>query len=237
MLGVITIVFILLHVSGDPASLLVTQDATRQDMERIRQAYGLDRPLSVQYARFMVRIARGDLGYSYRQGMPVTELIAERLEDGPWRVAVSMMLGHMAMRLADPRGAARHYDVALARAPTHGTAAMSAQGNMAIALASLGRYEDARTHAHRGIAIAKELGAGWRHADAFDVLRTVGDQQMTGTGVVFDGAVAFNVSATDNEPRQAIGVVGLFVPEGNGFIGVWAKKGNNRMGAERWVRK
>ena len=38
MLGVITIVFILLHVSGDPASLLVTQDATRQDMERIRQA-------------------------------------------------------------------------------------------------------------------------------------------------------------------------------------------------------
>ena len=79
MLGVITIVFILLHVSGDPASLLVTQDATRQDMERIRQAYGLDRPLSVQYARFMERIARGDLGYSYRQGVPVTELITERI--------------------------------------------------------------------------------------------------------------------------------------------------------------
>jgi len=79
MLGVITIVFILLHVSGDPASLLVTQDATRQDMERIRQAYGLDRPLSVQYARFMERVARGDLGYSYRQGVPVTELITERI--------------------------------------------------------------------------------------------------------------------------------------------------------------
>lgn len=79
MLGVITIVFILLHVSGDPASLLVTQDATRQDMERIRRAYGLDRPLSVQYARFMERVARGDLGYSYRQGVPVTELITEHL--------------------------------------------------------------------------------------------------------------------------------------------------------------
>ena len=79
MLGVITIVFILLHVSGDPASLLVTQDATRQDMERIRRAYGLDRPLSVQYARFMERVARGDLGYSYRQGVPVTELITERI--------------------------------------------------------------------------------------------------------------------------------------------------------------
>ena len=79
MLGVITIVFILLHVSGDPASLLVTQDATRHDMDRIRQAYGLDRPLSVQYARFMERVARGDLGYSYRQGVPVTELITEHL--------------------------------------------------------------------------------------------------------------------------------------------------------------
>lgn len=79
MLGVITIVFILLHVSGDPALLLVTQDATRQDIERIRQAYGLDRPLSVQYVRFIERVARGDLGYSYRQGLPVTELIADRI--------------------------------------------------------------------------------------------------------------------------------------------------------------
>ena len=79
MLGVVTIVFALLHVSGDPASLLVTQDATRQDMERIRQAYGLDRPLSVQYARFIARVARGDLGYSYRQDVPVTELIAGHL--------------------------------------------------------------------------------------------------------------------------------------------------------------
>ncbi len=79
MLGVITIVFILLHVSGDPALLLVTQDATRQDIERIRQTYGLDRPLSVQYVRFIERVARGDLGYSYRQGLPVTELIADRI--------------------------------------------------------------------------------------------------------------------------------------------------------------
>lgn len=79
MLGVITIVFILLHVSGDPASLLVTQDATLQDMARIRQAYGLDRPLSVQYARFIERVIRGDLGYSYRQGLPVTELIFDRI--------------------------------------------------------------------------------------------------------------------------------------------------------------
>jgi peptide/nickel transport system permease protein len=97
MLGVITIVFVLLHASGDPAALLVTQNATKQDMERIRQAYGLDRPLSVQYGRFIARVARGDLGYSYRQGLPVTELIGERLgatfELALAALAVAMLLG------------------------------------------------------------------------------------------------------------------------------------------------
>ena len=103
----------------------------------------------------------------------LAEHIAERLEDGAWRIPVAMMLGHLAMRLADPRGAAKHYQTALSRAPTNGTAAMSAQGNIAIALGSIGRYEEARTHAHQAIAIAKDLGAGWRHADAFDVLAIV----------------------------------------------------------------
>jgi len=97
MLGVITIVFILLHASGDPASLLVTQDATQQDIERIRRVYGLDRPLSVQYARFIERVARGDLGYSYRQGLPVTELIVDRIgatfEVALASLAVAIVLG------------------------------------------------------------------------------------------------------------------------------------------------
>jgi ABC-type dipeptide/oligopeptide/nickel transport system permease component len=97
MLGVITIVFLLLHASGDPATLLVSQDATKQDLERIRQAYGLDQPLSVQYARFVMRVARGDLGYSYRQGLPVGELIVERLratfELALAGLAVAVLLG------------------------------------------------------------------------------------------------------------------------------------------------
>jgi peptide/nickel transport system permease protein len=111
MLGVITIVFVLLHVSGDPASLLVTQNATTQDMERIRQAYGLDRPLSVQYGRFIARVVRGDLGYSYRQGLPVTELIGERLgatfELALAAFAVAMLLGvALGMVAAARRGSA-----------------------------------------------------------------------------------------------------------------------------------
>jgi ABC-type dipeptide/oligopeptide/nickel transport system permease component len=97
MLGVVTIVFALMHASGDPATLLVSQDATQADIAEIRRAYGLDQPLSVQYARFVSRAARGDLGYSYRQGLPVAELIVERLratcELALAGLAVSVLLG------------------------------------------------------------------------------------------------------------------------------------------------
>ena len=97
MLGVVTIVFALLHASGDPATLLVSQDSTQADIDEIRRAYGLDQPLSVQYARFVGRAARGDLGYSYRQGLPVGELIVERLratcELALAGLAVAVLLG------------------------------------------------------------------------------------------------------------------------------------------------
>ncbi|HZS33214.1 MAG TPA: ABC transporter permease [Methylomirabilota bacterium] len=111
MLGVVTIVFVLLHASGDPVTLLVSQDATQQDIDQIRQAYGLDQPLSVQYARFVARVVRGDLGFSYRQGLPVGELIVERLratcELAVAGLAVAVLLGvPLGMLAAARRGSA-----------------------------------------------------------------------------------------------------------------------------------
>jgi len=97
MLGVVTIVFVLLHVTGDPAALLVSQDATQQDMDAIRHAYGLDQPLWVQYGRFVARLAHGDLGYSYYQGLPVTTVIGEHIgatfELALSSLAVTVVLG------------------------------------------------------------------------------------------------------------------------------------------------
>jgi len=103
----------------------------------------------------------------------LAEHVAERLEEGAWRAPVSMTLGHLAMRLADPRTATKHYAAALSRAPAHGTAAMSAHGNLAIALGSIGRFDEGRHHSTMAIGIARELAAGWRHADAHDVLAIV----------------------------------------------------------------
>lgn len=103
----------------------------------------------------------------------LAEHVSERLEDGAWRVAVSMSLGHLAMRLADPRTAAKHYSVALQRSAARGLAAMRAHGNLAIALGSIGQFDDARHNASTACQIAGEIAAGWRHADAYDVLAIV----------------------------------------------------------------
>jgi len=103
----------------------------------------------------------------------LAEHVAERLEDGAWRVAVSMSLGHLAMRLADPRTAAKHYQTALTRSAARGLAAMRAHGNLAIALGSIGQFDPGRDNAIVACHIAGEIAAGWRHADAYDVLAIV----------------------------------------------------------------
>ena len=103
----------------------------------------------------------------------LAEHVAERLEDGPWRAPAAMTLGHLSMRLADPKTAVKHYLTALGRASTRGPAAMSAHGNLAIALGSIGRFDEGRQHATQAIGIAREVAPGWRHADAHDVLAIV----------------------------------------------------------------
>lgn len=103
----------------------------------------------------------------------LAEHVAERIEEGAWRMSIAMSLGHVSMRLADPRTAAKHYAAALQRCPARGHAAMRAHGNVAIALGSIGQFDDGRVHATTACEIAAESAPGWRHADAFDVLAIV----------------------------------------------------------------
>lgn len=80
MLGVTLVSFSLLQmVPGDPAEVLAGQEATEEDVQRIRHEYGLDRPIVVQYARFVLNAARGDLGISIQSRHPVRELLLQRL--------------------------------------------------------------------------------------------------------------------------------------------------------------
>ena len=74
VLGIVAvIVFLLLHLSpGDPAALIAGDTASSDDVERIRQLLGLNRPLYQQFFSWLWRLLHGDMGVSVFTGLPVT---------------------------------------------------------------------------------------------------------------------------------------------------------------------
>jgi peptide/nickel transport system permease protein len=81
LLVVALFVFLLLHITpGDPAIVIAGDLASAEELGRIRRQLGLDQPLHLQFAGWIWRVAQGDLGQSIFSKMPVTELIAQRLE-------------------------------------------------------------------------------------------------------------------------------------------------------------
>lgn len=82
-----TLVFVFLHVSPVPVERVIGGPrATAETLAQIRANLGLDRPVLVQYWRFVERLLHGDLGDSYINGTPVATLIAERLPTTLWLV-------------------------------------------------------------------------------------------------------------------------------------------------------
>lgn len=71
--GVVVVTFSMLHlIPGDPAHVIAGDFATQESIEGVRRRLGLDQPLPVQFARYVGRLARGDLGASFRSNVPVT---------------------------------------------------------------------------------------------------------------------------------------------------------------------
>ena len=62
---VVTLVFVLIHASGDPIAVLAPEQMSAQDRLALRRDLGLDKPLIVQYGTYLAGIAEGDLGISY----------------------------------------------------------------------------------------------------------------------------------------------------------------------------
>lgn len=91
LLGVSVIVFILIRlIPGDPAELLASQWATAEDIALVQRAWGLDRPLPVQYGVFLGNLLRGELGRSVASGVPVSAEIAARYPSTILLAAASM---------------------------------------------------------------------------------------------------------------------------------------------------
>jgi peptide/nickel transport system permease protein len=80
LLVVAVVVFLMLRISGDPAAVLAGDTATNEQIEAIRESFGLNRPIWVQFATWIGQVVQGDLGQSLFTGLPVTTLIAQRIE-------------------------------------------------------------------------------------------------------------------------------------------------------------
>jgi peptide/nickel transport system permease protein len=77
--GVVTAVFFLLQLTGDPVRLMIGESASEADIENIRHQLGLDRPLPERYVSFLAGAARADFGQSVRQqGRPAMEIVLDR---------------------------------------------------------------------------------------------------------------------------------------------------------------
>lgn len=73
------IVFTIINLSGDPVRLLLPPDATAEDVQALRTAWGLDDPLLIRYGRFVRQIVQLDFGRSLQWRQPALELVMERL--------------------------------------------------------------------------------------------------------------------------------------------------------------
>lgn len=86
-------VFSLLRLTpGDPAAVIAGDYASPQDVERIRQKLGLDKPVHIQFGIWIGHLLQGDLGTSIFSGMPVTTLIGQRLEPTLALTAFTMLI-------------------------------------------------------------------------------------------------------------------------------------------------
>jgi len=97
MLTVSLLAFALFRFVGDPVAVMVGQETSVEDQERLRDELGLNDPVVTQYARFLGDLATGNFGYSYRTRQPIGEMILDRmpatLELGLVSLFISLIVG------------------------------------------------------------------------------------------------------------------------------------------------
>ncbi len=79
ILGVVSIVFVISRLLGDPAVLLLPIGATEDQLAALRAGLGLDRPIWQQYLTYLAGLARGDFGQSFQFVRPAIEVVLERM--------------------------------------------------------------------------------------------------------------------------------------------------------------
>jgi peptide/nickel transport system permease protein len=103
VMGVVVVfVFLLVRIApGDPAAIIAGDYATPESIQKIREGLGLDKPIHAQFGLYVTSLVRGDLGRSLHSRLPVSQLIAQRIEP---TVALAVSTLIFAISLAIPLG-------------------------------------------------------------------------------------------------------------------------------------
>lgn len=128
VVGALTIVFLMLAATGNPARLMLPEDATEQEVAALSAVYGFDEPLPVRYAKFLAGVLTGRFPESIRFGEPAIDLVLSRVPATLQLsglsllvgVGVGLALGHWLAATRHPRtaGAVLRVLVALQAVPT-----------------------------------------------------------------------------------------------------------------------
>jgi peptide/nickel transport system permease protein len=100
--GVVTVVFFLVRLTGDPAAFLVDQAATRDEVAAVQRQLGLDRPWLVQYLDFLAAVPRGDFGTSIRERRPAMAMVFQHFWPATVQLAAAAIV--LSTALAIPLG-------------------------------------------------------------------------------------------------------------------------------------
>ena len=101
MLTVALIAFVMFQFVGDPVTIMLGQEATPAERDRLREQLGLNEPVFVQFYHFVLNALQGDFGLSLRQGQKVSRLLAERL---PATLELSFAAAALALVVGLPLG-------------------------------------------------------------------------------------------------------------------------------------
>src|SRR5918995_1400304 len=97
LLGISVIVFSMMHLApGDPAEAILGPRGTEELLRQARRELGLDQPLHVQYGRWVLNAARGDLGESYRLNRPVAPEVLARFKNSALLAGVAFVVAVIA---------------------------------------------------------------------------------------------------------------------------------------------
>ncbi|MGF2949386.1 ABC transporter permease [Microbacterium alcoholitolerans] len=89
----VTVVFFLLRVVGDPAELMVAPEASRDDIDALRARFGLDQPILVQYWHYLTGLVQFDFGMSMTQNRPAGQIVLEHVAPTLMLTTLSLLVG------------------------------------------------------------------------------------------------------------------------------------------------